>query len=151
VTPEPLANEAGATSGRDPAGRFTAGNVAAVKSGIYAAGFKRGDVPADLRMTAEDFRDGIVADLGGLSEMSTIERAYAQRLSDIDVTARMLLNDLIRRGLFTERGRVRSCYGRLLETYDRFDRFAQRLGMARRAKRVDVAAQFAQLHREDQP
>jgi hypothetical protein len=50
---------------------------------------------------------------------------------------RLVQNDLVNRGVVTSKGRVRSSFTKLLETFDRWDRFAQRIGIDRKARYVD--------------
>src|SRR5262249_10134053 len=109
--------------------RFQPGNQAAVQTGIYSVR-KRAEVQA--RVAA--FTGGIVSDLGGESELSTIERAYIDKLGDVEVTLRLLADDIASRGLLTPVGGVRRAYEQFLRGIDRWDRLAQRLGMKRRAK-----------------
>ena len=46
----------------------------------------------------------------------------------------MIASYLVRAGLTTERGRVRSAVSKYLEIFDRFDKCAQRLGLDREAR-----------------
>ena len=104
-------------------------------------GFRAVHHPPDLRMTADELMAGIVSDLGGEPEMSTLERSYARKLADIEVTIRLATADIARAGLLTPGGRVRDSYGALLAGIDRFDRLAMRLGLKRRSRDVQDLAQ----------
>ena len=77
---------------------FLAGNQAARVSGAYAR-----QHPPDLRMTADELVAGIVADLGGEAELSTIEKLYARKLGDTEILCRALASDLSRNGLMTSK------------------------------------------------
>jgi hypothetical protein len=90
-----------------------------------------------------------VADLGGEGELSTLEKATAGHLGDIHTTLRLLVNDLVVRGMFTPAGNPRKTYDAFLKGLDRWDRYCQRLGLKRRARHVNIAAALAQLHEED--
>ena len=79
---------------------------------------------------------GIASDLGGASELSTLENSYVSKLGDIDITIRLLTHDIAVNGLLTPGGRVRDVYDKLLAGLAAFDRYAQRVGLERRAKRV---------------
>lgn len=74
--------------------------------------------------------------------LSAIEGGYVRRLGELETVSRLLAGDLAQRGLFTPKGRVRSTFSRWLETLDRWDRFAQRVGVERRARRVSSLGEF---------
>lgn len=100
--------------------------------GIYS----RLPPPADLREKVDDLRAGVISDRGGDSELSTLERSYVEKLGDIDVTIRLLTHDIAVHGLLTKSGGVRGVYDKLLAGLAAFDRYAQRIGVERRAKVV---------------
>jgi hypothetical protein len=118
-------------------GTVRSSNQIARKDGVRAFQ-ERGpaSLPTDLRLTIDQFRDQVVADRGGADELTAVEAGYIRRLSELETVSRLLASDLAQRGLFTPRGRVRSTFGRWLESLDRWDRYAQRVGMDRRAQRV---------------
>ena len=91
-------------------------------------------LPDVLRQTVEQFREAVIADRGGASELSTLEAAYIRRLSEVETVTRLLASDLVQRGLMTAKGRVRGTFTRWLEALDRWDRLAQRIGVQRMAK-----------------
>ncbi len=64
--------------------------------------------PPDLREAADAFAVGVVADLGGEGELSTLERAYIARLRDLEITQTLLAADLEIRGLVNPAGAIRS-------------------------------------------
>jgi hypothetical protein len=103
--------------------------------------------PAELREAAEDLVAGIVADKGGESELSTLQRAYIGRLGDVEITLRILATDIATNGLLTPGGRPREVYDKFLAGLDRFDRLGQRIGLERHAKRVDLARALSGLDR----
>jgi hypothetical protein len=119
---------------RGPDGRFLTGNQVARRVGLYAR-----QQPEGLREDVERLTAGIVADLGGEGELSTLERAYVNKIGDVEITLRLLAHDIARRGLLTPSGGVRHVFDSLLAGIDRVDRLAQRLGMRRRSKHVDLA------------
>jgi len=112
-------------------GRFLAANRVALRAGIYAR-YK----PADLVMTADQLEAGIVSDLGGVDGMSTLERSYVRKMRDLEITLRLLASDIARNSLLTPGGRVRDVYSAFLAGLDRFDRYAQRVGLERRQRPV---------------
>ena len=115
-------------------GHFRAGNQVARQLGLYAR-----QQPAELRERVDRLTAGILSDLGGEDELSTLERAYVGRLADVEVTLRLLAHDIAERGLLTPSGGVRRVYDQLLAGIDRWDRLTQRIGVKRRARRVSSA------------
>ena len=93
-------------------------------------------LPDVLRQTVDEFRESVIADRGGPTELSTLEAAYIRRLSEVETVARLLAADLASRGLTTPKGRVRGTFSRWLECLDRWDRLAQRVGTDRRSRAV---------------
>jgi len=56
----------------------------------------------------------------------------------------VILHDLVRNGVTTKGGRVRSAVSKYLEIFDRFDKVAQRLGLERDAREaMSLAARLA--------
>ena len=117
-------------------GSFLPSNQAARSTGIYARSH-----PPDLRQHREELIAGLSSDLGGESELSTLESSYVQKIGDIDTTIRLLTHDIAVNGLLTPGGRVRDVYDKLLAGLAAFDRYAQRVGLDRRAKRVPSLAE----------
>jgi hypothetical protein len=99
-------------------------------------------------MQVDALREGVIADRGGESELSTLEHSYIEKLGDIDVTIRLLTRDIATNGLLMPSGRVRDVYDKLLAGLAAFDRYAQRIGLERRAKHIDLAAAFAAQERD---
>ncbi|MBA2305204.1 MAG: hypothetical protein H0W08_21600, partial [Acidobacteria bacterium] len=69
--------------------------------------------------------------------LTAIEAGYVRRMAELETVTRLLASDLAQRGMFTTKGRVRNTFSRWLETLDRWDRYAQRIGVHRQPKRVD--------------
>jgi hypothetical protein len=116
-------------------GHFIAGNTARRLHGVRA--FETtGRLPDVLRQTVEEFRESVIADCGGQSDLSTLEAAYVRRLSEAETVSRLLAADLATRGLFTPKGRVRNTFQRWTEAVSLWDRLAQRVGVGRRAHLV---------------
>jgi hypothetical protein len=113
---------------------FLRGNQAATTHGLY-----RQQQPLDLRMSSDEFRAGIVDDLGGVAELSTLERGTANNLAILHSALTLLVNDLITHGLFTPSGNPRRSYDRFLQGLDRWVRLGDRIGYKRRAKVVSLA------------
>jgi hypothetical protein len=84
---------------------------------------------------------GVLSDQGGESELSTLEHSYIEKLGDIDTSIRLLTHDIAVNGLLTPGGRVREVYDKLLAGLAAFDRYAQRVGLERKAKRVPSIAE----------
>jgi hypothetical protein len=116
-------------------GHFVRDNTARRTHGVRA--FETtGRVPDLLRQTVEQFRESVIADRGGVSELSTLELGYIQHLSNMETVARLLASDLASRGLMTAKGRVRGTLLKWLEVVGTWDRLAQRIGTDRRPRGV---------------
>jgi hypothetical protein len=129
-------------------GHVLVGNRAAFKHGLRA--FEtRGEptLPADLRVSVEDFRQQVVADRGGVENLTAIEAGYIRRLGELETACRLLAGDLASRGLFTPRGRVRGTFGRWLDVLQTWDRYASKLGLERRARSVTVQERLVEAAR----
>lgn len=104
-----------------------------------------GKLPDPLRQSVDGFREAVIADRGGASELTTLEAAYCRRLGETEAVVRLLASDLATRGLFTARGRVRNTFQRWTEAVSQWDKLAQRVGVERRAKApVSLADYLAQ-------
>ncbi|MDO8795204.1 MAG: hypothetical protein Q7J25_11350 [Vicinamibacterales bacterium] len=121
---------------------FLPSNAVARKHGFYA----RHRLPPEVKAEVEAQRAGIISDLGGESELTTLEASYVDKLSDIEACIKLLTMDIAEHGLITgvrrEKdgtvvgGRVRDVYDKLLAGLAAFDRYAVRVGLERRAKPV---------------
>lgn len=105
--------------------------------------------PVELRMTADELIAGVLADRGGDTEVTTLERSYIRKLADLEITIRLLTSDIAKRGLLTPGGRVRDVFPKLLAGLATFDRYATRIGLERRQKPVDTVDAY--LRRVAQP
>jgi ribosomal protein L34E len=117
--------------------------------GLYAK-----SVPADLTQTADQLEQNIVADLGGVENLSALEKSIIRRLRDTEILLRLLANDIVKNGLHTPGGRVRQSYDKFLAGAALFDRLASRLGLKRRQKTLTPheywrAKQLAEQERDD--
>ena len=111
-------------------GTVRPGNQAARTHGAYAFE-NRGPaaLPADLRVSVDEFRAQVIRDRGGVDGLTAIEGGYIRRLGELETVVRLLASDLATRGLFTPRGQVRGTFSRWLESLDRWDKYAQRIGV----------------------
>lgn len=138
--------------GHDAAGRFTAGNQDARRSGVRAfETHGAAALPSELRDAQAAFYSALEADQGGAGELTTIGAGYVRRLTELETICRLLGADLQARGLFTRRGRVRSTYGAFLQAIDRWDRLAQRLGLTRKARQVPTLTEYLEQCSKDTP
>jgi hypothetical protein len=128
------------------AGMFRPGNRDAETHGVYTFE-NRGPaaLPPDLRLSVDEFRAQIVSDRGGVDALTAIEGGYIRRLGELETVARLLASDLASRGLFTPRGRVRNTFSRWLETLDRWDRYAQRIGVDSRRPVLTLHQRLASI------
>jgi hypothetical protein len=121
-------------------GRFRPGNQASRKHGLYAV--KPEDAP-DLDVTAlDDFTSGVISDLGGESDLTTLERGYVAKLRSVEALCQLAVRNIEKVGL-TARSEAL-----LLQAIDRWDRLASRLGKDRRPKdTIDLAKALSGLER----
>lgn len=126
---------------RDPRGRFLPGNDAARTSGVRMF-MDRGELPMELRPALDRFVAQVTTDQGGDAELTAIRGGYVRRLAELEGCLLLLTLDLQTRGLMTARGRVRNTYTLFLQTLDRWDKLAQRLGMGRVAKPAPTLAEL---------
>jgi hypothetical protein len=141
------------TLSRDPvSGRFLAGHGVGqqtrVKPGNTLARRVHGvrafqargpeALPPEVRQRHEAFRAAVEADRGGPEHLTTLDLGYIRHLADIEAVIALFKIDLEAHGIFTTRGRVRALYFALLNALDRWDKFAQRIGVGRDARPVDV-------------
>ena len=124
-------------------GHVTAENQFARTHGVRAFETRgAGTLPGDLRQTVDEFRVQVTLDRGGVEHLTAIEAGYIRRLGELETVARLLASDLAQRGIFTPKGRVRGTFGRWLETLDRWDKFAGRVGADRRARPVQSLREY---------
>ena len=112
-------------------GSFLKGNGAALTHGLRRYQ-QTGVLPADLRVSVEEFRATLISDQGGLDELTAVRAGLCRLLVDAEVGRRLLMNEVVRAGVNTRPGRA--AYDRLLATMDRWHRVASTLGTERRAK-----------------
>jgi hypothetical protein len=101
-----------------------------------------GRIPDDLRMDIDTFRAQVIADRGGLENLTALEAAYISKLVDAEIVYRLLVADIVKRGLFTEQRRVRNTHARLLRQTSLCDRLAQRVGVDRRARALPTLRDY---------
>lgn len=118
-------------------GRFLVGNQAARVSGLYAR-----IQPEGLERLADTLAAGVTADRGGEDELSTLERSYIAKLRGLDILISLMTVDVSRRGLLTPSGSVRGVFDKMLAALTVFDRYASRIGLGRKARRVNLIDQI---------
>jgi hypothetical protein len=129
-----------------PDARFKPGNQAAVKHGLYAAKPVEA-LPAEVQAEIDDFRAGVLSDLGAEADLSALERGYVRRICDVEALVRLSALNIHKNG-FTAKSE-----GMLLQAVDRWDRIAQRVGTNRRLKDVGAMSigEFLEHERSRQP
>lgn len=137
-------------SRRDPRGRFLPGNAEARTAGVRVF-MDRGELPEELRPALDRFVAQVIADQGGDTDLTAIRGGYVRRLGELEGCLLLLAADLQARGLMTARGRVRNTYTLFLQTLDRWDRLAQRLGMSRIARPAPTLAELLNATADTEP
>ena len=101
--------------------------------GAYAEGPRRAQL-ADRLGDLAGFRAALESDHGGADTLTTIRAGYVRRLTEVEGLCRLLGSDLVTRGIFTAKGRVRNTFGAFVTAVEKWDRLAQRLGLERRTR-----------------
>src|SRR2546430_1202806 len=123
---------------RDPkTGRWLPRNRGAEDTGVFTLQRRAlEDWPAAWRETYEAALAGILADMGDLCELSTLEKQTIRQLATVETLATLAWADVEARGALTPRGRRRSSVDLYLKSIERFERLAKVIGLKRRQKRV---------------
>ncbi len=98
--------------------------------------------PAEIIMTADQLLDAVVADKGGVDELSALQRALLAKLRDVDILVALNKRIVIQKGLDEPAGR--KGHDRLLACVDRFVRIAMLLGLDREAKQALTPLEYWQ-------
>jgi len=124
-----------APSGRDAAGRFTAGNVASLKHGQRSEREGAELMPSLAAVLAEK-ESAIVADLGGAAHVSEIRRELVTRFIQSSAIADSLAVNIGAHGVLTAKGRTRAAVSLYLQVLDRQIKLASAIGLGRQTKPV---------------
>jgi hypothetical protein len=103
---------------------------------------------AECRSALAERRNGILADLGGPDGLSIIRTDLVERYLETSLLAEWLGGNLLAEGALTAKGKARAAATLYLQVLDRVSRLASTLGLDRRAKRLNVAQEFAAMHTE---
>jgi hypothetical protein len=116
--------------------RFQVGNTAAVRYPDSVTR-RRNEIPENLKQDLAQLRDGLIADQGGLSELTQVTAVRITRLVSLEACLRQLENNLLTEGIFTETKRIRrAVYDRYLRTIIAQRLLLNDLGSARVARPV---------------
>lgn len=121
----------------DACGAVQQGNQLARQDGAFARVH-----PAEVRQSAEEVLTGVLADMGGIEEVSTLERAGAVKIRDLEILLSVLMSDMARHGVLTPAGGTRKTLDRYLGVLDRWVRVVAVLGIKRRPKSVTDLATY---------
>ncbi len=124
--------------GRQSDGRAGPGNAMAVKTGL------RSSLLLEQRDVAEWHREqveAIHADLGGASELSSLQRASVREVARLEIILAALGDELIEGGVLTGKGAMRAATTTYLMVLDRFIKIAGVVGLQRQTKRVPSLAE----------
>jgi hypothetical protein len=108
----------------------------ALRHGRYA---QRDHLPARVQDAIADlatFEANVISDLGGASELSSIEVGHVRRLCELEAACRILALDIASRGLLTTTGRIRPTLAEFRSTVREWRGVASALGLKRRARDV---------------
>jgi hypothetical protein len=125
-------------------GRFGKGNSIARKADGINRFIKRQELSDDIRTEVERFTAQVISDQGGPSELTAIHGGCIRNLTAVETLVQLGLKDIRVNGMYTEKGRTRQIVFTLMQFLDRWDRYAQRLGMERRQKSIASLEAFLQ-------
>jgi hypothetical protein len=91
-------------------------------------------------------RDAVYADVGGESSLCDVLKTEIDRWCRLGVLADTLWANLEKCGALTGRGKSRATLNAFLAVNDRIGFVAQRIGIQRHTKRVDLARVLSGLH-----
>jgi len=111
-------------------GCFVPRNEASLRHGLRRYRDNR-VLPPELEADVTAFRNELIADQGGVHEMTAVRAGLIGMLVDCEVGRRLLMAEVVRRGIDSRPGRA--AYEKLLSTIDRWARIANTLGLDRRA------------------
>jgi hypothetical protein len=83
----------------------------------------------------------ISADLGGMTELTTLQRASVREVARLEVILCALGTELLQGGVLTGKGKMRAATTIYLSVLDRFTRLCAVLGLERRARKVASLAE----------
>jgi hypothetical protein len=109
-----------------------------------ADGFRTtGKLPPEVRLTVSEFIAHVIADRGGESELSTLEKEQIRKLAEIDSVARLLssiIADNAKEALLAKpRGLGRNTpIDRWVDVLNTWLKFAKSVGLTRRARTISL-------------
>jgi len=136
MTSEPF--EEHPDTGHDHRGRFTSGNLASLKHGGKSIGVKLALMDAKRAALAER-RAGILADLGGPENVSTIRADLVERYLELQVVGDWLGGNLLASGVLTSKGKTRAATTLFLSVVDRLERLGKTIGLDRRERDANLS------------
>jgi hypothetical protein len=120
-------------------GHVLPGNAIALRSGLRR--FQAyGKLSPEDRAEQAVFTESIIADKGGLADLSVIAQADIAKLGDVEMMYRLVIDHLADVGIVTPKGRPRALVTLALKLIDSWDRLAQRVGRERRARKATSLA-----------
>lgn len=136
-------------TGHDRRGRFTPGNLARMTHGGRSIGVQLALMDAKREALAER-RAGILADLGGPENVSTIRADLVERYLELQVVGDWLGGNLLAEGVMTTKGKTRAATTLFLSVVDRLERLGKTIGLERRERDLSQMslAEWSAMQRE---
>ena len=135
--------------GRHTDGTFAPGNVVALKHGAFSrrviAGALEGQEEAIAALVQR--QAAIAADLGGRENLSALQADLVRRYVELSLILDWLMDNVLSKGALTPKGNQRAALNAALQVQAQTVRLAEKLGLERRSKRVDLARAFAEHER----
>ena len=116
-------------------GSFLPGNAARLRHGMHRYKKDHVALPPDLQQGISEFREQLVRDHGGLSELSAARAGLIRLLVGAETAFRLAGSELTRQGgISTPGGRL--AFDRLLTATQTWVRVAEKLGIERRQRQL---------------
>jgi hypothetical protein len=122
------------------------GNTRNLQHGLYSAAVQSGALTALAVQHVEhsEALERLVADRGGMDNVSVIELSLLKKIVVLDRISDHLAGHVLRDGVLSTKGRTRAAVVTYLSVVDRVARLASTLGLERKAKKVGDLESFLQ-------
>ena len=127
-------------------GVFLPGNEANLRHGLRRYQ-DRGELSAELSAYICEFREELIADQGGEEQLTAIRRGLVDKLVDLDVGIRLLMAEVVKRGIDSRPGKA--AWIQTLRTVEGWHRIAKTLGLERRARPVPSLHDYLEQRARD--
>jgi hypothetical protein len=136
------------TGQNEKSGKLEPGNAVALKHGVRST---RILLNPDILAWHREQVIAISNDLGGESELSTLQISHVREVARLEVILAALGDELLNAGVLTPKGNMRVCTTAYLHVLDRFVKVASAVGIQRVSKRIESLQEIMAGNVIDQP